>query len=751
MINRPQFRPHFYVQAVEPEHVFLVTETKTHVLEGGIYQYLAPLLTGELAVEDLLIELADRVSAPELFYALHRLERRGYIVEADPQIERPTAAFWSALALAPREAAARASAATVALQAVGDVDLDPLARVLRSMGIGVSDDGEASVVLTDDYARGELAEVNRRAMEAKRPWLLAKPVGAVTWTGPLFVPGRTACWACLRDRLRRNRHVDAFVQARTGRETSLGRSLAALPGSLQTGIGLAATEIARWIAQGSTGSTIERTIQTLDLVTLESRTHDVVRRPQCPVCGDPAAFAGPPPPLELSPCAKRFTTDGGHRAFTPEETYERVKPLVSPITGIVTSLVRKDPVDNGITFSYASGHDFSVVSDDVKVLKANMRYRSGGKGMTDIQARVSGICEAVERYSGVYRGDQHTVRATERDLGASAVRLNDILLFSERQFAGRHAWNSQCSDSLFHVVPEPLDPDQEIAWAPFWSLSRRQVRYVPAALSYYGHPEGARRFCAADANGAAAGNTREEAVLQGLLELVERDSVAIWWYNRIQRPAVDLESFDIPYCRALQRHYASLNRELWVLDITTDLGIPTFAAVSRRTDRPAEDIIVSFGAHLDPIVAVTRALTEGNQFLPALSQSNSDGITRYLYDDPEAIDWWKRATLANQPYLAPDTSLRAVVRGAYATPAFSDVRDDVQWLVDRLAQHDLEVLALDQTRPDVGFPVVKLFVPGLRHFWRRLGPGRLYDVPVKLGWLDRARNEDALNPYSMFF
>jgi ribosomal protein S12 methylthiotransferase accessory factor len=61
-----------------------------------------------------------------------------------------------------------------------------------------------------------------------------------------------------------------------------------------------------------------------------------------------------------------------------------------------------------------------------------------------------------------------------------------------------------------------------------------------------------------------------------------------------------------------------------------------------------------------------------------------------------------------------------------------------------------DVLAYDLTRPDVGFPVVKVIVPGLRHFWRRLGPGRLYDVPVQLGWVDRAKAEDGMNPASMF-
>jgi oxazoline/thiazoline synthase len=50
----------------------------------------------------------------------------------------------------------------------------------------------------------------------------------------------------------------------------------------------------------------------------------------------------------------------------------------------------------------------------------------------------------------------------------------------------------------------------------------------------------------------------------------------------------------------------------------------------------------------------------------------------------------------------------------------------------------------------VGFPVARVFVPGLRHFWRRLGPGRLYEVPLRLGWIDSVPLEDDMNPVSMF-
>jgi ribosomal protein S12 methylthiotransferase accessory factor len=62
----------------------------------------------------------------------------------------------------------------------------------------------------------------------------------------------------------------------------------------------------------------------------------------------------------------------------------------------------------------------------------------------------------------------------------------------------------------------------------------------------------------------------------------------------------------------------------------------------------------------------------------------------------------------------------------------------------------LETLVLDQTRPDIGMSVVKVIVPGLRHFWAQFAPGRLYDVPVNLGWLKAPLTEDKLNPIPMF-
>jgi ribosomal protein S12 methylthiotransferase accessory factor len=75
-----------------------------------------------------------------------------------------------------------------------------------------------------------------------------------------------------------------------------------------------------------------------------------------------------------------------------------------------------------------------------------------------------------------------------------------------------------------------------------------------------------------------------------------------------------------------------------------------------------------------------------------------------------------------------------------------DRREQVMACVEIAKRAGLDFLVLDQTRPDIEVPVARVIVPGLRHFYRRFGPGRLYDIPVKLGWLERPLSETELNP-----
>jgi ribosomal protein S12 methylthiotransferase accessory factor len=222
-------------------------------------------------------------------------------------------------------------------------------------------------------------------------------------------------------------------------------------------------------------------------------------------------------------------------------------------------------------------------------------------------------------------------------------------------------------------------------------------------------------------------------VLQAVLELVERDAAAVWWYNRICRPAIDLDSFADPYFQALQADYARLGWTVWVLDLTHDLGIQTCVALAHeaRTDR----FSIGFGCHLDPRLAVQRALTELNQLFDPAG-------TRRAPWDPHLT--------ADREYLFPRPDLPRVKGDCLPRSGGSDLRADIEECMERLAALGMELIVVDKTRPDIGLHVAQVIVPGLRHFWPRFGPGRLYQVPYALGWQSRPLEENELNPVALF-
>jgi ribosomal protein S12 methylthiotransferase accessory factor len=228
--------------------------------------------------------------------------------------------------------------------------------------------------------------------------------------------------------------------------------------------------------------------------------------------------------------------------------------------------------------------------------------------------------------------------------------------------------------------------------------------------------------------------------VQGFLELVERDTYAIWWYNRLRRSELDLDQFQDAYVRDLRNQLADDGRKLWVLDLTNDLGIPSFVAIAHWLQNSRENIEFGSGAHFDSRIALLRALTELTQFLSVGVMADGTG-------EKSTLDGVTPLRLRNYPFLTPRG--RATVRpGADAKLGRLDnTRAQVEACLRVVRRMRLDFLVLDQTRPDIEVPVARVIVPGLRHFYRRFGPGRLYDVPVKLGWLGQPLPESDLTPF----
>lgn len=754
MIPRPQFKLWFRVVVVPGEGVCLLSEHGHSWLRGRLHLQLAPLLGGQHTVEEIISLLQDQFPSTDIFLALMNLRSKGYLVDEPLPLPSEQAAFWNQFEGGAENAVRRLREVTVSVVSCGDIDSSPFCSVLTSIGVRVVDNGSYGVVLARDYLHRNLEAVNQHALAGARPWLLVKPVGLELWLGPLFLPGQTACWQCLAHRLRGSRKVEHFLQAKLGDSVTLERPVAALPSTLHVALNIAATETAKWIIHGC-NEALEGRVLSINTLSWERQSHTVVRRPQCEHCGDPLAFA----PTQAAPIAlqsrkKVFISDGGHRSLSPEETLRKLAHHISPITGLISTLqpTTEWMGERGLVLSYVTGHNFIHASKDyapdLEFLEATLRDGSAGKGVEPVQAKASALCEAIERYSGVFQGDEARIQARFTDLGDAAIHPNSCMLFSDSQIAQREEVNARSSPPSW--VPEPFDITAMVEWSPVWSLTYNVSRYVPTAYCYYGY---ARKhnvwFTRADSNGCAAGHSKEEAILQGFMELVERDCVALWWYNRLQKPAVDLSSFNQPYFERLVTHHQTLHRDLWVLDITNDLDIPTFVAISRRNDKEAEDILLGFGAHFDPAIAILRALTEVNQSLPIVS-SETPG-RHYRYPDAEAVSWWTTATCQNQPYLLPARTTAPKVQANYVNRWSEDLCTDVMACVEIVGAKGLETLVLDQTRPDTGLDVVKVMVPGLRHFWPRFAPGRLYEIPMQMGWLAKPLPESGLNPQHIFF
>src|SRR5262249_22524828 len=161
-------------------------------------------------------------------------------------------------------------------------------------------------------------------------------------------------------------------------------------------------------------------------------------------------------------------------------------------------------------------------------------------------------------------------------------------------------------------------------------------------------------------------------------------------YNRLRRRGVDLASFADPYLGAVQDYYASLERDLWVLDITSDLPVPAFACLSRRRRGPAEDILLGLGAHFDPRVALLRAVTEVNHSPPSATLPTPSAPPRSVSGDERARRWWTTATLDANPYLRPDPDLPPARREDFRDLSRDDLRDDVQTCAGLARDHGLE-------------------------------------------------------------
>ncbi|SHF86038.1 TOMM precursor leader peptide-binding protein [Pedobacter caeni] len=573
-------------------------------------------------------------------------------------------------------------------------------------------------VFTDDPLDPRLNRVEEFFLNQMKQWVLIKLSGEQMLLGPVFFAStsKTIGYNCLSIQLWRNQPVrkwgskdpaipmvipvvfsiDQFLKYRTVLANLLNEMLAGRPSVMMA----------------------------MDVMTAKIEAHPV--SPQCKgmACDQYVPVGNKQSAFVFNSRPKINTNDGGYRTIAPEQTLKNLESVISAVTGIVhpvNCLTGDDAALNiySTVFSKVPQKEGLLTSDDF------IQY-SLGKGISKEQSKVSALSEAIERYNAMYDGTEECVSGKGEQLDAKAFFPEQLKRYSQHQlerFAkdlnGRQAVKEMARDMVLH-------------WTPAYSLLNQKKAYFPFTFCYSNTPYRDEVYMRFDSNGCAAGNTLEEAVLQGFLELIERDAVAIWWYNRISRPSVCIDGLN-PDVLGKIRNALDENWNYWILDLTHDFEIPVVVAVGKN--KISAEFRLGFGAHPEMAIACTRALTELYQIIVI----NNGHKTAFKFNKIE-----------DQPFLYPAVAIKPKVFKDDDIAICPDIKEDIEYCMRQTAGLGFDLFVVNTTRPATPLYTVKVIIPGLVFIWPELGNSRLFELPVKLSWQTVKLVESELNQQELF-
>ena len=386
------------------------------------------------------------------------------------------------------------------------------------------------------------------------------------------------------------------------------------------------------------------------------------------------------PPLSGTGTPKGLRADA-QRAVTPEETLDRVRPLFGAIG--LTRLADITGLDSiGISVVLSVRPQSGYLSVD------------GGKGFTPVAAAASAAMECFERHAGE-KTPVESFTIPYADLPEdSRIDVAELPLSRNSLFSTR--------------TPQTWTWAEDI----LGGRSRRiAVPSVMVSLERHRHRHSSTLPFHFSSNGLNSGNTPSEALVGGLYEVIERDATTctkVSWDSGAPMRRVDLRSAASPDIAWLSERIHRAGIEAVVLDCTVDTGVPTFCAYLCDVENPAMGLYHGYGTHLDPEVAVIRAICEaaqGRLVFIAGSRDDSFRHHRRLY---------RHRASSNDLLLAlePTVDLRD-----YPDQSTETFEADGRILVERVRSVGISrVLAVNLTHPDVGVDVFRVIVPGLEGY-----------------------------------
>lgn len=456
-------------------------------------------------------------------------------------------------------------------------------------------------------------------------------------------------------------------------------------------------------------------VWSLSRTTGEVRRHRLLRSSDCPVCHDPDDGATPAGRVRIESVP---VEPGASRAVAPEDLRLPVDALANPVCGALGGPAMRA---YEATATAPTTGRFTVRS---KYGLHDMWW----SGHADSYARseLLGALEGLERSAGQYNRAAPALWARADELDEPYVSPEDCGTYTA-EFYERHRgqyvrWDARPS----------------VPWVRGWNLTTDSPVLVPEQLVYYldRRPD-EQRSVQECSNGCASGSSLTEAVLHGLLELLERDAFLLSWYTGEPLVGIDLDTVRSPLVGHMRGRVDLLGYDLRCFDIRMDLPVPAVGALAVRRDGGLGTLCFAGGAGLDPEDAVQAAVCEVASYVPGFADrvgANLDAV-RAMAQDPHRVTRLEHhALLFGLPEMArhaarwtapePALPLDEVFAdwGGRHEPA-TDLAVAVGRLVRLLAERGLQTVVVDQTTPEqrsLGIRTASVVVPGL--------------VPIDFGW-----------------
>jgi ribosomal protein S12 methylthiotransferase accessory factor len=427
-----------------------------------------------------------------------------------------------------------------------------------------------------------------------------------------------------------------------------------------------------------------------------------------------------------------------------------LRSLVQPTGGLFSSFdqFKHGAVESELFTTIVQLGDLSRLRDRgcIQTLRAVRPKHVFGCGTARTQERslFLALTEGVERYSScVYDEDQFIV-ASSRELGGEGLNLDDLPRCSRKELS-----HPRCP------LRRPRN-DEAIRWVKAISIVNGNEIYIPAVMVFLsvGYQFDSERFCFPLSTGCAAHVSYEAAVLNGILEVIERDALSLVWLQRLPIPMIDPDTIStdlLGYISNKIRKNDAL--ENYFFDATLNLGIPTIFGVQVDRNDPVVTTIVACSTSTDPIAAIQKVARD----MHALRASMQ--TTRQL---PDSVDDFSdifhgAAFMARKEHLhAFDFLFRSCNKIALSSiPRIGGIDPvaDLELLLKRIRAEKLDSYVVDLSTDEAikaDLKVVRVVIPALQplsfnYRARYLGHARLYEAPMQMGY--RAYEESSLNPW----